>query len=78
MEASPFETRAHKPKFLRVGLVGCGNIAKHHLRFIHATRSAEVVGLADIEIASARRLGAQCRIQNIYSSLEELLDAKLC
>jgi hypothetical protein len=47
MDFPSFEGRAQEQKLLRIGFVGCGHIAEHHIRFVHETRNAKVVGLAD-------------------------------
>src|SRR5262245_23575064 len=74
--ASPLPQASESvPRLLRVGIVGCGRVAQHHLRFISETKHARVVGLADNDEASARRLGESYDIQNVYRSLEELLES---
>src|SRR5262245_23844008 len=70
---SPADPR-EREGLLRVGVVGCGEIAKHHLRFIAETKTARVVGLADQDEARARVLAASHGIVDVFGSLEELLD----
>jgi len=60
---------------LQIGIVGCGRIARHHLGFISAMKSAEIAGLADNDFGNARRLGDSYGIKNVHGSLEELLDS---
>ncbi len=66
---------AQTQSLLRVGIVGCGRVAAHHIKFITETGRARVVALADVDAANARRLGEPYGIRNAYGSLEELLDA---
>jgi predicted dehydrogenase/nucleoside-diphosphate-sugar epimerase len=74
--ACPSNTvKESKQRFLRVGIVGCGRVAQYHLQFINEIKNARVVGLADTDEASARRLGEPYGIQNVYSSLKELLES---
>jgi predicted dehydrogenase/nucleoside-diphosphate-sugar epimerase len=76
MTASP-SPQAHdsEPQVLRVGIAGCGRVAQYHLRFISELKNARVVGLADQDEGSARRLGERYGIRNVYSSLEALLES---
>jgi predicted dehydrogenase/nucleoside-diphosphate-sugar epimerase len=60
---------------LKVGIVGCGGIAEHHLKFLVAMQNVEVAGLVDINIANAKARGEIFGLKKIYSSLEELLDS---
>lgn len=60
-------------KTLQVGVLGCGRVAEHHLRFIRQTEGAVLAGIADVQEASARRLGETYGIQNVHTSLESLL-----
>jgi 2-alkyl-3-oxoalkanoate reductase len=59
---------------LRVGIVGCGHVAEHHIRFIAQTKNGRVVGLADQDEVNARRLAEAHSVHDVYGSLEELLD----
>jgi 2-alkyl-3-oxoalkanoate reductase len=62
-------------KSLRVGVVGCGQVAKHHLRFITDVKNAELVGLADLNLQNAENLGRPYGVENVYRSVDELLDS---
>jgi 2-alkyl-3-oxoalkanoate reductase len=74
--ASPSpQANESEPPVLRVGIAGCGRVAQYHLRFISKIKNARVVGLADRDEGSARRLGELYGIRNVYSSLEELLES---
>jgi 2-alkyl-3-oxoalkanoate reductase len=69
------ENNKDKRNILRIGLVGCGLIAEHHMRFLAESKVAQVVGLADVNEESARHLGERYGIQNIHGSLDNLLDS---
>jgi predicted dehydrogenase/nucleoside-diphosphate-sugar epimerase len=58
---------------LRVGIVGCGKIAEHHIRYIQGMRGARLVGVADVNEQAARQFGRRHNIVNVHSSLEDLL-----
>jgi len=61
--------------FLKVGLIGCGRIAEHHLRFISRTAGARVVALSDPILTNAQRLAEQYAVKKIHRSYVEMLDA---
>jgi 2-alkyl-3-oxoalkanoate reductase len=61
-------------KSYRVGVLGCGRVAEHHLKFLSQMRNVDIVGLADVNISQARQLGEKYGIQNSFSSVDELLD----
>jgi len=67
------ESSAGGAQILRVGVVGCGQVAEHHLRFITQTPGAILAGLADVNEENVRRLGARYGVQNLQKSLEDLL-----
>src|SRR5947209_5393460 len=58
---------------LRVGIVGCGRVAEHHLRFIARSKKARLVGLADTKKECADQWGRRYGVANVHGSLEELL-----
>src|SRR5262249_32746328 len=64
-----------KPKTLNVGIIGCGRIAEHHLRFIAKTEGTRVTALSDTNLANARCFAEQYSVPNIYSSHIEMLDS---
>ncbi len=61
-------------RVLRVGVLGCGNIAKYHLRFIDESAHAELVAIADMNVGVARKLAELYPVENVCGSLEEMLD----
>ena len=60
-------------KTLRVGIVGCGRVANQHVFAIQASGRAQLVGVADVNLENATRLATLAGIDNVYSSLEDLL-----
>jgi 2-alkyl-3-oxoalkanoate reductase len=61
-------------RVLRVGVLGCGNIAKYHLRFISGSPYAELSAIADSNVGAARKLAEQYPVGKICGSLDEMLD----
>jgi predicted dehydrogenase/nucleoside-diphosphate-sugar epimerase len=59
---------------MKVGIIGCGRIAEHHLKFLVKRVDVEIIGLVDKDINKAKQLGNKYRIANIFSSMDELLD----
>jgi predicted dehydrogenase/nucleoside-diphosphate-sugar epimerase len=58
---------------MKVGVIGCGRVAEMHLKFIDSINNTKIVGLADVNMANAERLGKMYGVKNICSSIEELL-----
>src|SRR5688572_17009730 len=65
----------HSESVLRVGIVGCGRVARYHIQFVSEIKYARVVGLVDQDETTARRLGELYGVQHIDSSLEGLLES---
>jgi predicted dehydrogenase/nucleoside-diphosphate-sugar epimerase len=65
-----------KGKSLVVGIVGCGRIAAHHLKFLVHLENVEIAGLVDINISQAKMMGEKYGIKQVFSSLDELLNFK--
>jgi 2-alkyl-3-oxoalkanoate reductase len=65
--------RVKEPKrALQVGIIGCGRVADYHVRAIKAANT-QLVGIADVNLESARRLARLHGVQKAYGSMEELL-----
>lgn len=58
---------------IRVGIIGCGVIAKNHLFAFQAHEGAEVVGVVDVDINRAQEFANEWNIANAYSDVAELL-----
>lgn len=58
---------------MKVGVIGCGRIAQVHLSALHTLPWVEVVGLCDANAEAAHRAARRFKIENVYSSAEELL-----
>ena len=57
----------------RIGIIGVGQIGKHHLDNYSKIPGAEVVAIADIDKAEARRVGEKYAIPDVYFNAQELL-----
>lgn len=58
---------------VRVGVIGVGQIGKHHLNNYKGIDQAEVVAIADVNEAEAQRVSGLYNIPNIYTNFRELL-----
>ena len=64
---------------VRVALAGCGAIAElAHLPALARTRDASVTALCDLEGAKARALADRFGVADVFTDVEELLDARVC
>jgi predicted dehydrogenase len=61
---------------LKVGMIGAGQIAKHHLKSISASSSAECIAIADPSLKRAKVLADEFKLKHRYSSAAELLKNK--
>jgi len=57
----------------RIGIVGVGQIGKHHLNRYQQIDGAEVIAIADIDEAEANRVSKVYDIPNVYLDFRELL-----
>src|SRR5581483_3610873 len=60
----------------RVGIVGAGYVAAHHLRALRDLRCANVVGIADVNDARAEELAGRFGVSGVYQSLSEMAGAQ--
>jgi predicted dehydrogenase len=58
---------------IRVGIIGVGQIGKHHLANYAKIPEAEVVAAADIDAPELARVAGEYHIPNTYASFRELL-----
>jgi UDP-N-acetyl-2-amino-2-deoxyglucuronate dehydrogenase len=61
---------------VRLGVIGCGVIAQHHLRGAKASPQIEVVAVADVREEAAKQTAAAFGIPKVYSSAGALLKDK--
>jgi predicted dehydrogenase/nucleoside-diphosphate-sugar epimerase len=61
---------------VRVGLVGAGYVATHHLRALNALAFVEVVGICDRDRSRAEALAKKFRAGAVYSDLASMAAAK--
>jgi len=58
---------------IRIGVIGVGQIGKHHLNTYDKISDAEIVAVADINEAEVHRVAEEHKIPHIYSDFRELL-----
>jgi predicted dehydrogenase/nucleoside-diphosphate-sugar epimerase len=61
---------------VRVGLVGAGYVAAHHLRALNALTFVEVVGICDRDRSRAEALAKKFRVGAVYTDLASMASAK--
>ncbi len=59
---------------VRIGMIGVGQIGKNHLRNYQKIESAEIVALADIDVAEGQRVSDVFNIPNVYTNFHEMLE----
>ncbi len=58
---------------VRIGVIGTGQIGKHHLNSYDKIPGAQIVAVADLNEAEARRVAEQHKIPQVYTDFRELL-----
>jgi predicted dehydrogenase len=58
---------------VRIGIVGVGQIGKRHVETYKEIRDAEVVAIADIDEAEARRVSEVYGVPHVYADFRDLL-----
>jgi predicted dehydrogenase len=58
---------------VRLGIVGVGQIGKHHLQNYAKIPGVEMVALADIDVPEGKRVSEEYKIPNVYTDFRELL-----
>jgi len=58
---------------VRIGVIGVGQIGKHHLNNYQKIEDAEIVAIADIDEAESNRVSGLFDIPHVYTDFRELL-----
>ncbi len=58
---------------VRIGIIGCGQIAQQHLTNYAKITEAQVVACADIDLEAGRTTAEKFGISNIYATAQEML-----
>ena len=58
---------------VKIGMIGCGQIAKIHLGHYDKIPEAEIVAVCDIDEAEARRVAAEREIPQVFTDYREML-----
>ena len=61
-------------KTYRVGLVGCGSMARHHLRVLNSLPEFEIAALCDIVPDAFNRFGEKYGVEARYTDFEQMCD----
>ena len=57
---------------VRIGVIGVGQIGKHHLNSYQKIEDAELVAIADINEAEARRVSEMYKIPDVHTNFRDL------
>ena len=52
---------------MKVGVIGCGGIAPHHIRVYKQLKNVELVGLCDLNIERAKAYAKEFQVENTYA-----------
>jgi UDP-N-acetyl-2-amino-2-deoxyglucuronate dehydrogenase len=62
---------------MRVGIIGCGRIARNHVRALRAIDGVQVSAVADVDAGRARAFAREHGVDRAFFDLEQMLDAGL-
>ena len=62
---------------MRVGIIGCGKIARNHVAALRGMAGVEVAAVADIDVERARAFGVDHRVPHTYRDTDEMLASGL-
>lgn len=68
---SPVDTERSS---LKIGIVGCGNIADNHVKSYASFDGVEILAVCDVDLARARGFAAERAIPNAVESAEAMFD----
>jgi len=60
-------------KKVRIGLVGCGEVAYGHVNAVKKIKEASVKAVADIDMEKAKNFAIKFGVERYYSSLSDML-----
>jgi predicted dehydrogenase len=60
----------------RVGIIGVGQIGKHHVDVYSQMPDVEIVAIADVDEAEAKRVAAQSNIPCVFTQFRDLLNVQ--
>ena len=66
--------REEKQATIKVGIVGCGNIAKRFVPEANYVNGVEIIGAYDIDNAMLNEFASQNNLQQLFTSFEAMLD----
>jgi nucleoside-diphosphate-sugar epimerase/predicted dehydrogenase len=61
---------------MKIGLVGCGQIARVHAAFIQQSKGHHIVGVCDADLGRANAFAQACRVDGVFGSLQQLVDER--
>ena len=66
------QNHKHKSQPLKMGVIGVGNMGRHHARILSLLKDIELVGICDSNLARGIEIASQYRT-HFYENYEELL-----
>lgn len=60
---------------MKVGIIGCGEIAIRHISFIRSIANANIVGIADKNTIQLEQFSKRYQIPNCYKNLTEMINS---
>ncbi len=61
---------------MKIGLIGCGGIANHHLKVFSSMKNVEIIGVCDLNLERARETARRFKVENVFRDYHDLLATK--
>ncbi len=61
-------------QFIRIGLIGTGNIGNVHLKHFKNVDNAQIVALMDLDLERAKQAAEEHQVDTVYTTSDELLN----
>jgi len=61
---------------MKIGLIGCGRIAAHHMNVYRFIKDTQVVAVSDVNSQKAKNLAGKYDVKNVFSNYADLLEIK--
>ena len=63
---------------VRFGIIGCGNMGRHHAKDITRTENAEITAASDVNESLLLKFSQEFNVSNTFSDYREMLDSSEC
>ncbi|MFC1479077.1 Gfo/Idh/MocA family protein [Planctomycetota bacterium] len=63
---------------VKIGIIGCGNMGRHHAKDLNRTENAEITAASDVNESLLKEFSQEFSITNTFSDYSELISSGTC